>query len=198
MSVDPSDVLRVVTEWTWQNVVKMQNSYHLRYDGTGTISDSACLGDCREYAELLALQIYTRISDEVSFDLVKVYNVTQDRPVGETAYVLYTGGTDVADDLPPGNAALALGSTGVKRVMGKKYVGGLSEVQQTNGTWTAAFLTALANYAAKWVADFTAASLNPYKPGLWSKAPMLFRTFVEAVTSDIPAYQRRRRQGRGI
>lgn len=60
-------------------------------------------------------------------------------------------GSDAGEPLPPADCMLVLGRTGIKHVMGRKFIPGIVESKQTNGILAAGVLTALNNFGAYWI-----------------------------------------------
>ena len=107
----------------------------------------------------------------------------------------------IGDPLPSGVAALMVAYTAVSKVMGKKYFVGLSETAQTAGLWIGPVLAAMLQSALVWINAFVSVDPPPggaWYPGVWSLKALGFVPFAAAVsTRDVPAYQRRRKQGVG-
>jgi hypothetical protein len=115
------------------------------------------------------------------------------------APVVFTPGS-VGDPLPSGVGALIDAYTLTSKVMGKKYLPGLSEVGQTAGLWVAGVLSAMLASAVEWITPFAdlADPTTYYMPGVWSVKLSSFAIFAAHIaTKDVPAYQRRRKAGVG-
>jgi hypothetical protein len=113
--------------------------------------------------------------------------------------IAFTPGS-IGDPLPSGVAGLMTAYTDTSKVMGKKYLPGLSETGQTAGLWIANVLSAMLQSGIVWITGF--ASLNDpltyWYPGVYSAKTLGFKLFTSAVAvRDVPAYQRRRKQGVG-
>jgi hypothetical protein len=173
----------------------VQNVYHLMMAG-GMAEDS----EVHEYIAAALDTAYTNIADEipddVSFTSIQTWNVTQDRPMLESAWPVLTVGGAGADQTPYPVAPLVLFPTGAARSQGRKFLPPFSEGGMTNGLLTAGVMTKLAGYAADilsnvvgpdWLAIF----------GNWSPSKARFADWVGAILTDILATQRRRRRGRG-
>lgn len=172
----------------------VQNSPH-------TVADSEVLTDMADWLEriLEPLEDHVVVSvDTISANIYKkvgpLWNL-----VGDVA-VAFTPGS-IGDPLPSGVAALMTAYTETSKVMGKKYVPGLSETGQTAGLWVAGVLAALATSAVQWVSGFVALNdpLTYWYPGVYSTKALAYKIFQgSAMVRDVPAYQRRRKQGVGI
>lgn len=106
--------------------------------------------------------------------------------------------TSAQEILPHGTAALVRAYTDNPRVIGRKYIPGLTEQAMVTGAWNSTVLTALAAYAARWVASQTVSTGNTLAPAVWSTVDLeLYLLSGDTVVPAYPAYQRRRRPGAG-
>ena len=108
--------------------------------------------------------------------------------------------TSGSDPLPSGVAGLLTAYTAVSKVIGKKYLPGLSETSQTAGLWVIGVLAAMLQSGMAWIAPF---NLDPPSegrmyPGVWSLKQGTHIGFAGIAVRDVPAYQRRRKQGVGV
>lgn len=115
------------------------------------------------------------------------------------AVVTFTPGS-IGDALPSGVAALLTAYTDVSKVVGKKYLPGMSELAQTAGLWVVGVLSAMLQSGIVWITPF---ALDPVQEGtlwpcVWSKKTTSAKSFTGIGARDVPAYQRRRKQGVGV
>lgn len=106
----------------------------------------------------------------------------------------------IGDPLPSGVAALVTAYTPISKVIGKKYLVGLSEIAQTAGLWVGPVLAAMLQSGLAWINTFDCdpPSEGRFYPGVWSLKQAGFIGFAAALsTRDVPAYQRRRKAGVG-
>ena len=91
-----------------------------------------------------------------------------------------------------------LAPTNEPRSRGSKYVPGIDEVAIVQGLFSSAALADLAVLAALYITNIVAPVGSVLLPGVLSIGVQLFREFLdEASTTDVPAYQRRRKPGVG-
>jgi hypothetical protein len=109
-----------------------------------------------------------------------------------------TAGGGGASSNAAGVALLIVLRTGISRVFGRKYLGGIITANiDTDGFWASALVTVGATFAAHLLGEFVGGtSTSTWLPGLIAKTGQ-FWSFIEAIVSAIPAYQRRRRKGAG-
>lgn len=192
-----NDVFRFVAKMS-QAGNDVLNVYHYRLTGSGIPPSN---GQVLEAANQILNGAYDNvdgsIANNVSFDSIVAYNVTQDEYVGETTWLTLTTGGGSAAMLPPQTSALVLFLTSVAKSLGKKFLPPLTTTGlDDDGSPTAAVLTGLALY----VADL----LTGWDGGTWFLLPGNYRdvsgTFISWLTGvarDVFATQRRRVTGSG-
>ena len=91
-----------------------------------------------------------------------------------------------------------LAQTDNPKIRGSKYVPGISETQITNGVFTVSALAELALLLGIYLANIDLAGGGKLFPGVLSRTLLTHVTFNQSgLINDIPAYQRRRKEGVG-
>lgn len=206
MSVGQDDVIRVVAEWDVPDGTIAQLVYHFLGVTAVTASDAAIVTAAIAHLEAAWPQVDQEISDLVLGSTLEVFkwDFTNNRFDGIGSGVL-TGadGIDTDEMLPHGAAGLGKIFTEAARRQARKYIPGLTEGSQVDGTISAAALSAIALFLADLDDDLLAAGLT-LEFGTFNTDPTssLFETFSSAsgtVQAEAAfAYQRRRRPGTGI
>jgi hypothetical protein len=112
-------------------------------------------------------------------------------------------GSQISQDMPQGNAGLGKLYTAVARRQGRKYFGGLTENEYTNGTLTGGAVTAISDILDA-LGDIIVSDGITLAPGVFSvddESPLYetFEPFIDSYAVEtIGSYQRRRKQGVGI
>jgi len=108
-------------------------------------------------------------------------------------------GNDTSHELPAGVSALVTGPTAKKGRRARKFLPPFGELYNQDQQWTTGAVTNLALWAVKWV---TGIDLTPYSkwiyPIAYSAITGQWSAVVEAVANAVPAYQRRRKPGKGF
>lgn len=198
MATVSGNIIRVSARQKFNAIDDIVNVFHFTVQANPDATDQAVLDEAAGKMSLAWAEIVGLITNNISPNVVDVYNVTQDYPLGSTAWgSLYTGGTASGEGLPTGVAALILWNTAVKRVQGKTYLGGFSEATQNDGQFTGGTVTDMATFANVMLDLTPVVGDCSLLLGVWSAAAGEMRPIVSRRIVEIAAYQRRRRPGRG-
>lgn len=199
--ISSGDVLKIVIALVMpDNVIAQLVMNYIMTIGTDQDEDDV-LGAIVTGLEGAWAHIEDEIVDGVQGDTAKLslYDTVLDQ-WNELATVAVTGfdGTSVGEMLPHGAAAVCRFFTGVGRRQGRKFIPGLDESAQVDGTLVAGTVTDLVLFALDWddVITFGDAS---FKPCVYNEETEDHEGFVgEAAVNTIVGYQRRRKAGVGI
>lgn len=195
---DVGDIIRVTAVLKTTDQVTVENVFHTRFQSGPVTQDNLVMDDLALWLDTAYDYIKGYMPTGNQFIEVQGFNVTADSPMPPAAWPTQTAGTSGGDITPEGVAALVLFRTAKAHVLGRKFFGTLTETNITNGLLVASAVTALVNTAIVLIAPYTAvASGNTYLMGIFGKGGVL-HAITDIVVRDLPAYQRRRRRGRGI
>jgi hypothetical protein len=202
MSFTSGDIMKADLRWQVGNIGLAVNVFQavLSQDTPHAIADLTVLTGVGGWVSDILAPMATHVVVNCTVTDCNVY-----KKVGPLwnlvgpAPIVFTPGS-IGDPLPSGVAALVTAYTGTSKVVGKKYLPGLSELAQTAGLWVVGVLAAMLQSAVVWITPFALdpSSEGTFYPGVWSLKKAGFVGFVSSVaTRDVPAYQRRRKQGVG-
>lgn len=198
MTNEVNDILRVTAVLRTSDQVTINNVYHTRILTMGNGDDSVVADDVAAWLDFAYTEVIGLLPTGVSFIEVTTFNVTKDSPLPTASWPTLTAGTGGGDITPEGVAALIIFRTAVAHVIGRKFIGTLAEADTTNALLTAGALTDLAQFAAALLPSFNnPIEANTYRMGILGKTGAL-HAITSAIVAALPAYQRRRRRGRGI
>jgi hypothetical protein len=194
------DIIRVTCQWeraTGGDI--QQNVYHLQCSFFGP-EDDQDVGTAIEntlddaYGELLAW-----IPDDLLFETIECWNLTQDRPMFVHSWPTQTAGEcEATAPLAAQCSPLVLFDTVTARSEGKKYLPTpCYSALAAWGTVGSALQTGMAAFAAAVLEGFTIDELAALVPGNWSTLYTRFAPWVSAVVSAVARTQRRRVTGTG-
>lgn len=128
---------------------------------------------------------------------VHAYNVTSGLVIGETGAISTLDGQSALEPLPSGATGLVLLRTGVSRVVGRKYLPSFVGGTLTNGVWSVTIMGVLTAFAAAFSQLTPGGGDLELTPFVFSQVGNVRHPIVNAQPVRVPAYQRRRREGRG-
>jgi len=197
MPVSQSQVVTVAARAEQNGVEDIVNVFDLQKTDAGTIDNTATLSDIEDWIEglyliLRVLQLATTVYREI-----KVYNRSLGTVIGTVSITNPSAGSASGSDLPPGAAGLISFPTEVGKVIGRKYIGGLSTgLLDTDGTMLSFAVTNLVNAGNYMRASYVGTN-GSWQYGVWDKNSAILRVPIATIVTDVFAYQRRRKTGRG-
>lgn len=197
MTVNGDDIIRATAVLAYGNGQELNNVFHLKYQSAFSGADADVMTEIAAILDAVYSEIDEGINSTVEFVEVRGFNVTQNSPLPTTTWPSLTVGGGAGDPTPAGVALLVSLNTGVLKVHGRKYLPGVGENSTTAGKWATDILTLAAAWGAALMDAYIGIiTAGVYVFGVLDKTGVL-REIIEIVTSDEPAYQRRRRLGTG-
>jgi hypothetical protein len=196
--VSTNDVVKATVKMNLFNGQSaVQNVFQFRLN-TSSVTDTGARADLVEKLETFYGELEVVLSEHLTFEEVDFFNLTTGQPMGATEFDVLATGANVGDVLPGGVAGLIVFRTGISRVLGRKYIGGFTEGNSSDGAVDSGALAALADAGGFMLGSFVGISTGgTWLPGVISTAGP-FWAYQEAIIRNIWAYQRRRRPGAGI
>jgi hypothetical protein len=197
-AIQDNDVLRVDLIGDFNTAHALVNSYQFRVTDGGGVAVADAITDLIALMTALVNILKALSSAETVWRRIRVSNITQDVVYGETNLAAAIAGTASGDPNAPAVSALMYARTLEPRIQLRKYWGPLAEAHLNNeGIIYSSTQTVLANACAMLATDYVG-TYATYRYGLFSPKLNQWIEPVIVAFSVIPAYQRRRRQGRGI
>jgi len=204
MSIPTGTQLRIVASMNWSDGEINQNVFNVELTGgAGPYDDFDVVDDCLEYIEGVYDNIELYMADEIDGSSITVYKfdeVNEDwDEVGSNSWSLSTGGT-AGTGLPRGVAFLLTAKSEDPDIDARKYLPAMVEGALTDENWVAALVLAALDFAADWVTAIVGSTSGAtLTPVVWSVAKLAATYLVDHyLASNIPAYQRRRKNNVGI
>jgi len=197
MTVDAGDILEVVARQSFGGTEDVVNVFQFELQTPTSLTNTEAQDAMSEIMDDFYNNFASIVSDEVDAVSIRISNLSKAEVYGLFSWPTYAGGTATADPTPPGVCALINFSTGISRVTPRKYIGVLTEGNvEGDGTFSAGVVTNLTT-AALQIIGTIAPTYGTWLYGHTSPKTASFQPVISGVVSDIPAYQRRRKQGRG-
>jgi len=201
VTIEYLDVIRIVLAFLMPESQVAQLVMHYRVGPGSPTNVTDALDDINDVLALAWLIIDEYVAGTVlgqTLSMLK-WNTTTKAFDGVGAIpVTQFDGTGVGEMLPHGVAGVLRFFTSVGRRQGRKFIPGLQENTQDEGSFTALVGTALALTAAAWDDNVTTTG-GLLVPGVFRTSDESFEDFTKEVAANtIVGYQRRRKQGVGI
>jgi len=197
--VAAGDIIRFVAKFA-QYAQELQNVYHALVIGSQS-SDSSVFASIAAWLETAYTELLPDFTEDLTFDSIVAYNVTQDALIGEDDWPTLVDGENVSEGLPLQVAHQVNFTTPFLRSQGRKYIPAFGESSVEDGGNLVA--SASAN-----VGDFAAEVLENISGTSWTGVvgayrypndlPARFGQYNTALVKEFPATQRRRKIGTGI
>jgi hypothetical protein len=197
MTVNAGDIIRCTQSMLYDNSDRYENVYYYQHQGSGGLADNVVLagleGEISGWTGyILGLQV-----NELVYEGVECYNVTQDTPMGFLADTYSNAGTNAGTALPLQCSMLVTFDSGDKHGQGRKYLAAPAVAAQSDaGILTGAALTALGTWAAA-VLGGVSISGEDFVVGHYRKATGAFLDWLSARVDTVIRTQRRRVLGVG-
>lgn len=197
MTVNVGDVLEMTLRADFDGVEDVLNVFQFQYLTSAPAADADVLDDLLDLAEAIVNIIKNLSTALVVWRSIRGYNVTTDILLGVSSFASPIAGVNAGDSGVPGVCGLVTFPTNRPRVVMRKFVGVLSESIVVNaGVLGATFVDTLVDLG-EYLTQTQTVNGRAYRYGYLSPKVGSFIDPVSAVITNIPAYQRRRRQGRG-
>ncbi len=198
MAVADSDVLQAAARLEYEGVEDVVGVYQFRKDDAGSIGDTPAIDDILEFLEDIYTFLAVVIPVLTLFRDITIRNLTQAVLMGTFSWPTLTAGSGSGSAVPPGVAGMASFPTAIPRVILRKYwLPYTTTNMESDGTLSSGALTAQTSAAALLLTTFAATNAE-WDYGYLSPKTGTFVLPTSALITDIPAYQRRRKQGRGV
>lgn len=201
MGLSNGDIIRVVIEYSLPNSSQALNVLYFELqEFLGTNAD--CVQD---FVDFVTDEWHDQWKDAAAA-LASIIGVTVDKMNLDGTVAENVGSSTLDLDGTLGSEITAsavsgyiMANTAQPKTRGSKYVPGLAESMLTESVWGATAMAKLIALSIIYMLQYTNPNTgNEYNPGVLSRATDTFITFNEtSETSDVPAYQRRRKPNVG-
>lgn len=178
--------------------VKIQNVYDVKCETAPTGSDLDVMGDFATWFGDAYTHIHTSMASGVVAVDLRGHNVSTNTPLPTVGWGITTSPSSSADLYATGAAGLVLFRTAASRVLGRKFLGGLTEAAITDSILSIGVVFDVTDYALAIVAGPTMTlGGGSFEFGIYDKLGV-FHAVASVATESVLAYQRRRRLGAGF
>jgi hypothetical protein len=196
MTVAINDIIRVTAVMDHSLEGTVQNVWYAK-QYTDTATDAQFISGASGRLDTMYGYIDNFMPDTLTFEEIRFFNVTQSAPMATSSWPsLVDGDVDVGHPLPSVMSCLMFTRTAANRVILRKFFGPFTEENQQDAEWTTGITNAIATGMILWFAAWTSGA-GVAQGGVWSPTNALFYEATTTVVRSVPAYQRRRKRGRG-
>jgi len=196
MPVSDGDIIRIVCKFSIGED-DLQNVYHARVDAGTPIDDAVFLSEMADDIDNMYGDLELATSQNVDFDSIEMYNITDDSYVGETSWPTLIDGGNASNQLPVQTAPLVLFLTPFLRSVGRKFLlPATTALIDADGSPSNVLLGFIADFVVEVLDTKTGTGWSAVL-GNWSASLDRFAEWTESVVRDLFATQRRRYYGRG-
>lgn len=194
---DSGDVLRLGAGLIYDGLYDVVNVWHVRAGATSGQNWAAVEAMVQDWLDGVYADLKTPLSDEIGTGQVSVANVTQDTTLGTILWSPTWAGANGSEPTAAGVCAFAWGRTHKPRVQLRKYFGVFCEINVVDGSWSTGVqddVEAALTYAItpRSIDQFTEVQAVVYNRTLGT-----YELAYSVASAAEPAYQRRRKRGRG-
>jgi hypothetical protein len=197
MTAQQYDVMTLVVRAEGLGTEDIVNVFELQKTDDAVADDASVVSDLEDWITVIfslvkVLQVVTTLYREF-----KVYNKTQGTIVGSGTITDPTAGSSAGGSLPLGVAGLISFPTNIGKITGRKYIGGLGATHlNADGTMVSTSVTQMIAIGNAIRASYEGTT-SDWEYGVTQAATGNFITPNATLVTDVFAYQRRRKAGRG-
>ena len=204
MAVESGAKIKAVMEMVMADGSIVQNVYHYRLAGGGTLTEEEVVDEITDQLELMYAAVSVYIDQNITVNPTVVYEIewnTEDkkwetlRVLGEKLLQWTPDGLE--DPLPNQCAATVSAATERPKSRGRKFLPGWGDQSVTGGDLNAGSMGALAAYAALYVQTLIVDVAQSLIPGIPRSAAFAFLDFTAAAINSVIGTQRQRKPGVG-
>lgn len=195
--VELGDILRLGAVMELSSAFEVANVYHVVVSSGDDRSLAAASLDIQEYMDEIYANIAAIMTDEIAPDFLTMQNVTQSLTFGAFAWGNFAGGSSAEQMTAPGVCVFTWARTLKPRVQIRKYYGIFTESVMTDGAWIASVRNACSNALVDHVNEFVGSNGMGITGVAYNRTLLTSTVGLSVASSEEPAYQRRRKRGRG-
>lgn len=201
MAIGVGNVIKAVAKFRWDGLNDIINQFHFRLDDIGTSTQEELRQGIRLWLETIYVQMAASVADNVSKNVIELFNETLGVPEPAVNWLSSTFGTNDGADCDPKLAPFSFARTGFSRRQGRKYWPPFGSGTQIDGFLNAGNLNMLTDVTTDWISPFTVAlGDSVWTPGIRQSGGLgmgTFREFIGGVTRAQISGQDRRKEGFG-
>lgn len=195
--VDSGDILRIGCGMIYDGAYDVVNVLHLLATLDTGLTWGTVIGYIQVYAQELYDPLKAQLSDLMGSGSLSVANVTQVTTVGSVAWQTPWVGAVGGDPTASGVCCFGWGRTYKPRVQIRKYFGVFAETGVAEGIWNGTVRGLCEDWMDAHIVEDVMAAGIAFQGVAYNRDLGTYEVAHSVDTSAEPAYQRRRKRGRG-
>lgn len=195
--VDNGDVLRIGATMSFETTFEITNVWHALVTAGGGIGYAAAALDAQAYMASIYALLQPKLVNTQTTDFLTLSNPTKGTTFGAIAWAAPITGAQPGDCTAPGVCGFAWARTLVPRVQIRKYFGVFAEIDMQAGVWSSTLRSAMNAAMNVHIGLYTGGPALSLQGVAFNRTTKTAVVPLTATTSNEPAYQRRRKRGRG-
>ena len=195
--VNDGDVLRLGAGLIYDGLYDVVNVYHVEVEAPGGETWEVITPFIQTYLDDLYDNIKTQLNDTMGTGSISVANMTQATTLGSIAWSPGWAGAESGEPTASGVCCFTWARTHKPRVQLRKYLGVFGEVNVVAGAWTSTVQDACEALMAEHIEDTFMGGSTRFQGVAYNRLLATFERGYSTDKSAEPAYQRRRKRGRG-
>lgn len=197
MSISVGNRVRVTAHMKLIGLIDVENVFDLHVDTGGTGNDQDFMSDMADWLDTAYQELVGDLHPGLLFQTVDGFNVSAKEPLPSLPWPSLHGGTSGGDLMATGVALVTLFHTLKSRVIGRKFIGGLTETALVGGNWASGVVSNAVSWTLLIAAGPTMTTWGGTVSFVIYDKLGVPRLPIRFVANGTPAYQRRRRAGVG-
>ena len=195
--VDNGDVLRVGAGLSYDGVYDVVNVWHILMQLDAGLDWATVSGYIQTYIDNCYDDLKTPLNDAIGTNVLSVSNATQLTTLGAIAWSPTWAGVESGEPTAAGVCCFTWGRTYKPRVQIRKYFGVFGEANVVNGSWHSNVRTAAEAAMTYHITSHAMAAGKTFLGVAYNRTLGTYEAAYSVDSSAEPAYQRRRKRGRG-
>lgn len=195
--IDSGDILRVGAGLFYDSFHDVVNVWHIYQECGAGQTWAAGVSMIQFWLNAIYSEIDTPLSADIGTGDVSVQNLTQGTTLGTIAWSPTWSGGDAGDATAAGVCCFAWARTYKPRVQIRKYFGVFGEANVSGGVWTPTVRNACNAALLYAITPHTISAFSAVEAVAYDRLLGTYEFAYNVDTAAEPAYQRRRKRGRG-
>lgn len=195
--IDSGDILRLGAGLIYGGIYDVVNVWHILTASAGGQTWGTAVTQIQSWLDECYASLKTPLHEDIGTGAVSVSNVTQSTTLGTILWSPTWAGAGTGEPTASGVCCFAWGRTYKPRVQLRKYFGVFGEAQVVEGSWNAAVQSGCEGAMTYAIAARSKGPFTNFQAVAYNRTLLSHELGFSVASAAEPAYQRRRKRGRG-